>query len=828
MKIRKRKNSRYGRNVTRAIRLCSELDGAFMRTSQVQLQSVHAARGFRVATALGSLALLGMLGTAIGEDEIRLKNGSILRGTELFTHSLTSVPVSINVLRRPGDDVRETRNIARVENGWQYIFFPVQQQVAAAKPGAVAIAPTQASYKIKPPRVSLKRVPLAALGAMTSTEPFSDNGVRTITMQGPKSSQSIVQAITLVAPDHVMIESLNCDWKFGISLKSVPVDKIETLLRKQINPADEHDRYGLAKFFWEAELYNQAFNELESIGKDFANRKDLVERTEAGKSELMNYFGNQIRRHLERRKRGAQHGLAEEYAKKLITQPLSGAVRQDVELFIRNYEESRQRIERAKLLLGDWQEKIADSEQEERLQQLRSEVSEQLDFETLPRLDTFLKAELDTQYEPAERLALAYSGWILGAANAVTDLDQTLRFWDARRSVLEYLRTQEASTQLEAMKTLKTTESIGPDAVMKLIPQLPPILDASDVSPSEPHQIEVNEGIPTNYWVMLPAEYTPHHNYPLVIALRPQGRTAEETLQVWAGEPGHPDLGNQRGYIVVAPEYVEKTATEYTFGSPAHEVVLNCLIDARKRFSVDSDRVFLAGHAMGADAAFDIGLAHADEFAGVLPIGGSATNYSEHYWANGEYTSWYIVGKGFYSNGARDNTSNRVLNNMLIQPKFDVMLVEYSGRSGDNMTDEIPKFYDWMDLAAHVRGPLPKQFQMRSMRKKDNRFFWLTAEGLPRDFVLPLPEGSGVRINAMDFNVRITPAGNLITLPGLTQIYTIRLTQDLVDFDKMVSVKIGGRSASNYPVTPEIDGMLDELRARGDRKRLPVAVIRPK
>ncbi|WP_010582154.1 hypothetical protein [Schlesneria paludicola] len=799
-----------------------------MRTLQLQANRDAGRLWSSLLIVLGCFSTLGLANCAQGEDEIRLKNGSVLRGTELFTHSLTSVPVSINVLRRPGDDNRETRNIARVENGWQYIFFPVQQQVAVGKPGAVPLAPAPAIFKIDPPRVNLKRVPLASLGPITSTEPFSEIGVRTITMQGSKSTLSIVQAITLVAPDHVMVESLNCDWKYGVSLKSVPADMIEKLVRRKVKPADEHDRYGLAKFYWEAELYNQAFNELESISKDFANRKDLVDRIQAGQAELMNYFGSQIRRHLERRKRGAQHVLAEEYARKLMTQPLSGAVRQDVEQFIRNYEEGRQNIERAKLLLGDWQAKINDSEQEERLQQLRSEINEQLDFETLPRLDAFLKAESDKQYEPAERLAMAYSGWVLGSANAVTDLDQTLRFWDARRSVLEYLRTNEPSTQIEAMKTLKTTESVGPDAVMKLIPQLPPILDASDISPSVAHQVEVTEGTTANYWVMLPAEYSPHHNYPLVIALRAQGRTTEETLKVWAGEPGHPDLGNQRGYIVIAPEYVEKTATEYTFGSPAHEAVLNCLIDARKRFSVDSDRVFLAGHAMGADAAFDIGMAHADEFAGVLPIGGNATNYSEHYWMNGEYTSWYVVGKGYWANGVRDPTSNRVLNNMLTQPKFDVMLVEYSGRSGDNMTDEVPKFYDWMELAAHVRDPLPKQFQMRSMRKADNRFFWLTAAGLPRDFVLPLPAGSGIKVEPMDFKARITTAGNLITLPGLTQNYTIRLTPELVDFDKPVSVKIGGRSPSNYHVTPEIDGLLDDLRTRGDRKRLPLAVIRPK
>ena len=41
--------------------------------------------------------------------------------------------------------------------------------------------------------------------------------------------------------------------------------------------------------------------------------------------------------------------------------------------------------------------------------------------------------------------------------------------------------------------------------------------------------------------------------------------------------------------------------------------------DARKRFRIDSDRVFLAGHGEGGNAAFDIGMSRPDLFAGVIP-----------------------------------------------------------------------------------------------------------------------------------------------------------------------------------------------------------------
>ena len=51
------------------------------------------------------------------------------------------------------------------------------------------------------------------------------------------------------------------------------------------------------------------------------------------------------------------------------------------------------------------------------------------------------------------------------------------------------------------------------------------------------------------------------------------------------------------------------------------------LRDACKRFSIDIDRVFLSGHSMGGDAAWDIGLAHPDLWAGVIPIVAAADKY---------------------------------------------------------------------------------------------------------------------------------------------------------------------------------------------------------
>ena len=51
------------------------------------------------------------------------------------------------------------------------------------------------------------------------------------------------------------------------------------------------------------------------------------------------------------------------------------------------------------------------------------------------------------------------------------------------------------------------------------------------------------------------------------------------------------------------------------------------LRDARKRYSIDSDRVFVAGQLTGANMAWDLALAHPDLFAGAVVISGLPAKY---------------------------------------------------------------------------------------------------------------------------------------------------------------------------------------------------------
>ena len=762
------------------------------------------------------------IGSFLSAAEIRLKNGTTLRGHFLVMSSLSGRAVGEDDLRREKDAAPMPHNIGRIDNGWQRFYFPLQQrQIVGGGQAAGLVTPEPVKIPMPHPKRSEQNLIVSTFGSISDVGPFDEFGRRRLKIATPKKAMDVFQSITEVYPDHVLVESTNCNWKLGLPLKTIPVETLEPMLKKQFKRDDAVARFALVRFYTQAEHFPQAFGELDAIEKDLPERKELVDKS---REEVMNYFGDRILRRLERRRRAGQYELAETFARKLETQPLTGTVMQKVKSTVQEFEQARQTIEQVKLLLSNWQSKLNDTEIEAKLQPLRSEINEQISIGTLPRLDAFIKAETDKQYDASQRLGLAYSGWVLGSANATPDLTQTLRIWEARNIAMDALRSDDLGVQAEKLELLRSIESVSPQTVLNLVAQLPPILDASDIKPGTVHQIETAANDQIRYSVALPAEYSPNHSYPLLIVLRARNRTNEQALQAWAGDAQDPDLGSQRGYIVIAPDYADRNQAEHTYGTPAHQYVLDCLVDARKRFAVDSNRVFLTGHSMGADAAFDIGLAHPDEFAGVLPIGGNAVNYCIYTWVNGSHTAWYVVGKGYDAKENRDTSSNMVFDNMLVRgPRFDFTLVEYLGRNGENLFDEFAKLFDWMDN--HVRRPLPKEFEVRSLRKGDNRFFWVTANGLPRDYILPAPAGSAQRVIPMEIDARITP-GNSLIVKSAAAGFTVRLTPELIDFDKKVVLKLGSQAKSeNIYLKPDAGVVIDELRLRGDRNRLPLAVI---
>src|SRR5207244_5425519 len=118
----------------------------------------------------------------------------------------------------------------------------------------------------------------------------------------------------------------------------------------------------------------------------------------------------------------------------------------------------------------------------------------------------------------------------------------------------------------------------------------------------------------------------------------------------------------------------------------------------RRRFSVDSDRVFLFGREQGGLMAYDIGLSHPDQFAGVMPqnaapryVKGGGGDFISRYWPNAQYLPFYVV-EGDVNGG--NPTCNRHVFKEWIRWQYPCIYVEYKGRGSEWFAAEPPIMMD--------------------------------------------------------------------------------------------------------------------------------------
>ncbi len=776
--------------------------------------------------AVALFCLVSLQGVSALAGHARLKNGLFLEGTPVPLQSLNTV------VRRPPNDI-VAYPILMVDTGLQRYYVSARQVLEVNQDVDLAQYET---FRLQQRRTG-RALRIQLVGAIVSATPFDEFGRRRVRLQTPRGTVDVVQGITLLHPRYVRVEALNYSWEFSLATTSIPPDVLDKILRRQIDPDKPQDRLAVARFYLQAGLYMRAQAELDAVRREFP---ELTEQVDELTRQVRQLVGEQIAAELRRRQQAGQHFLAYTAAKQFPTRNLSGDVLRQVRELIEQYEQRREDIETCRMLLGDLQAELSKPELVETLAPMRAEVCEQLNHETVSRLAAFLQLRDDPTLSAEEKLALAYSGWVLGSTHAVTDLETAIRLWKARFLLLQYLRTDDPVKRRQLLADLHELEGLGFERVLQLIDLLPPPLEPPSTEPGVPIRVTVplpvgpsGSSTPTSsqdtaedqrpeleYHVLLPPEYTPHHRYPAIVALHAAREPLDHLLTWWGGTREHPLQAQRHGYIVLVPEYASEGQHTYDYSPAAHARVLLALRDARKRYSIDSDRVFLSGLGMGAEAAFDIGMSHPDVFAGVVAISGTAGGLCTQYFQNARALPWYVVCGELDDDVFERNSS---LLNRMLRSGYDLVLAEYVGRGHESFYEEIHRLFEWM---GHLRRqPLPKQFKVSTLRPTDNRFYWLQVEGFPEAFRAATK--TGVRrdrpLRPLSLEARVAAGNtdrNLLQVRSGTDKTTLWLSPQVVDFDKRVAVRLNGRYRFNQFVRPDVETLLEDLRVRGDRQRL--------
>jgi hypothetical protein len=169
-----------------------------------------------------------------------------------------------------------------------------------------------------------------------------------------------------------------------------------------------------------------------------------------------------------------------------------------------------------------------------------------------PRLEALAKA--DASVPPESKLALAFSGWVVGSDSAVTDLKAAADLWRVRNIVRDYLASKSDSSRVTLLADLQKVEGLELDTIARMVVRMDPPLCDPDPSKEKPGTVTIHRvvddenSVPSEYALLLPPEYHPSRSYPAVVALH-DGKGPKAATQWLAAEAA------RRGYIVIAPEY---------------------------------------------------------------------------------------------------------------------------------------------------------------------------------------------------------------------------------------------------------------------------------
>ncbi len=761
-----------------------------------------------VSTVLTQVAITA----AFAEQLFRLRNGMILRG------SMARIATLKDGFGAAAAGQSNLRPIWLIDDGLRRIYIH-GNGMSAGEP--VDVPDLEQSVEFWQP-TPLGGKLVESLGSVLELSQFNKVGRRSLTLRSESGPVRLHQGITELNSRYAKVEALkgrpSIVWDMRVATSSLDSPTLKMIFRHMVDRDDLNGRLQTVRFFNSAERYDDARQLLAEVIHDFPTEADLTPQLAA----LTEKQAAQLLEEAEIRSAAGQVELARDMLNQFPLQAVGRVTRLQVNDALAKLDGAR---DQTQLLVKQLRHQVGqlDARQSEALATIVDEIDAGLSAATLARLSDYTRLGNAETLPLDNRIALAVAGWILGSGAGEQNLTVAISLVQVRNLVAEYLATPDPGRRRAILEELRNLEGAEPEYVDRMLPLLVPPWKLPEEAESETFAgmftVTVGE---EKYVVQLPPQYNPLREYPCIVALHDSHAPPQGQIDWWAGNRYSKKLKSRVGYasrygfIVVAPVWSRPRQRAYEYTPREHQRVLVCLRDAMRRTSIDSDRVFLAGHGEGGTAAWDIALSHPDLWAGMISLSGSPSvkRTVPHYEPNSVYVPLYLV------MGEKD--PSRVAGTILedyMSFGHDAMVVMYRGRGREYFYDEIPRLFEWMLLPQHRRRDPPREFECRTMRTGDQFFWWLELGDLKPDVVIdPILWDQAKRIHAGLVSGSIG-SGNQIRITGPAERFTLLLRpQPGIDLNERIVVRRGQRRET-LEFDGSVDVMLEDARRRADRKR---------
>jgi len=750
-------------------------------------------------------------------DRVELADGRVLEGRFALVSGVDSKPLE------EGQEDRQRGEPVVVCDDELTRTMVAKRQVVKTERGGFDLGVERLRI---PQRVPDRGRRVAGVGVIVDATRFDDFGRRILTLSTAGGRIDVVQGITEISPRWTRVEGLLTEKPLMLDMRlatsSLPYETLRRVVRQHVDRTDPEQRLRIVRLLLQAERYEDAGAELDAVLADFPDLANLARE----RRTITRLAAGRLLDEIQRRSRCGQDTLALELLESFPTADADGELLEAVREARDDLRQKRDRVGRLTAALKERLARLEADDVRAEAGAAVAEITRDLSTVTLPRLATCERIGLDAAVPADRTLALAISGWLLGPTAAGDNLKTALSAGRLRDLLREHLRTPDPAAREPLLGRMRAEEAFDPATLAALAAQMRPPLDPPEPISPGLHELTVpaaDGAESVRCLVQLPPEYDPLRRHPAVVTLHAAWNTPLNQIEWWAGQPNaagqRQGQAGRQGTIVIAPAWTRPGQPAYEYGAREHAAVLASLREAGRRFAIDTDRVFLSGHSLGGDAAWDIALAHPDLWAGLVAIAPGAGRYVTHYWPNARSLPVYVVG-GELDGGLKKNVTD--LDRYFFKG-FDVTYVEYRGRGHEHFGEEIQRIFDWM--GRKQRTFFPRSIEAVTLRPWDRFFWWIELEGAPPRTVVPpaqWPPPPGTRPFGLDG--KLTGPNTIVAHCGADRT-RIWLAPELVDFARPVSVTLDGQKLHRGPIAADVGVLLDDLRLRGDRQHPFWAVI---
>ncbi len=365
------------------------------------------------------------------------------------------------------------------------------------------------------------------------------------------------------------------------------------------------------------------------------------------------------------------------------------------------------------------------------------------------------------------------------ACTTVQEAEIVAPSYDAVSDVGLFLTTTDTEIEAQVLERLKTNNV----STSQLKPLLLATLPISNRKPTglHPNMKYKMRGKTYSYALYVPE--TAGTDMPMIVIMHGMGGNGPNTIRGWMER-----LGDD--FIILCPTYPMGA----WWSKNAEELALNLIKETRASYTVDPDRVFLAGLSNGAIGAYLMGMFYPDHFAGIVPIAGSITQRYMHFLVNLNNTPSYII-QGEYDPIFPIELARRA-HKILSDMKSPVVYREHKERGaahgGHFLPEaEVPALVEW--LKKQKRNAAPKVVRMTREENHLKRIFWTGVTRGLKLAALQIPGPEMEPLNIHDGKIAtlfaIDKGDNRFEVMGKNTLeFEMYLSSDRTNFEKSVVV----------------------------------------